>query len=128
MNFAFRLSRALPSFLLLILMTRWTGKACAESENPIQESKFEIAMDSMTIGQKIVARAETYLGTRYKFGGKSLRGLDCSGFVVRVWEDLNLGKLPGKCSALYKLGRSIEPEEARPGDLVFFRNTYRRGI
>src|SRR5207247_186254 len=81
-----------------------------------------------TIGRRIVQRAVAYMRTRYKYGGHTKRGLDCSGLISRVWQDLNLGKLPSQSSALFKLGRAIEPEEIQAGDLVFFENTYRPGI
>ncbi len=95
----------------------------------LEESTSSDSADSTAdIGQKIVDQAFTYKGTRYRFGGHSRSGIDCTGLIIKVWEDLDLGKLKGNCSALYKLGRAVGPEEARPGDLVFFENTYRRGI
>ena len=83
---------------------------------------------SAIVGRRIASQASAYMGTRYKFGGRTKRGLDCSGLITRVFEDLNLGKLPHQSSVLYKLGRPIGPEEVQAGDLVFFENTYRPGI
>lgn len=79
-------------------------------------------------GRQIVERALHYKGTRYKFGGSSKKGLDCSGLVNRVYADLKLKKIPRASNALYKSGKSVKMSELRPGDLVFFKNTYRRGI
>ncbi len=79
-------------------------------------------------GERVVSRALHYKGTRYKFGGTSKRGVDCSGLVTRVWEDLKLKKIPRASSALYSTGKPIHLAELRPGDLVFFKNTYRHGI
>ena len=54
--------------------------------------------------------------------------MDCSGLVSRVWTDLKMKRIPRASSALYNSGRPIHLAELRPGDLVFFKNTYKRGI
>jgi lipoprotein Spr len=61
------------------------------------------------------------LGTRYKRGGENRAGLDCSGFVCRVFRELNGAKLPRSSGKQWKLGRLVSPADARPGDFVFFR-------
>src|SRR5207248_11027407 len=53
---------------------------------------------------------------------------DCSGPVYLVWKDLNLRKLPPQAAALCPLGPAVEPDDLQGGDLIFFENTYRRGI
>jgi len=79
-------------------------------------------------GRKIAKQAKKYKGTRYRFGGKTKKGLDCSGLINRVYADLRYEKLPRTSRALYKKGKSVRRKKLRPGDLVFFKNTYRRGI
>lgn len=80
-------------------------------------------------GDRIASQASRYEGTRYRFGGDSKsKGFDCSGLVRRIYNDLNLDKLPHSSAGLYKLGTPVHMNELRPGDLVFFKNTYRKGI
>lgn len=79
-------------------------------------------------GRQIVRKAMDYKGTRYRYGGTTKKGLDCSGLVNRVWEDLKMNKIPRASSALFNTGKPIRLAELRPGDLVFFKNTYKRGI
>jgi len=79
-------------------------------------------------GRQIASQALTYEGTRYKYGGTSKKGMDCSGLVSRIYEDLKMHRVPRVSSALYKSGRHVDAAELRPGDLVFFKNTYKRGI
>jgi len=79
-------------------------------------------------GNKVVQQALRYKGTRYKYGGTTKHGMDCSGLVARVWSDLKMKKIPRVSSALYNSGRAVHLDELRPGDLVFFKNTYKRGI
>jgi cell wall-associated NlpC family hydrolase len=84
---------------------------------------------SSSEGPQIVKQAMHYKGSKYRFGGDSkYKGFDCSGLVERVYNDLNLKKLPHTSSALYQMGRPVHLSELRPGDLLFFKNTYRQGI
>jgi len=79
-------------------------------------------------GKNIARQALAYKGTKYKFGGTSKKGLDCSGLVARVYNDLKMGQVPRVSASLYKTGDPVKIAQLRPGDLVFFKNTYKRGI
>ncbi len=79
-------------------------------------------------GQTVVNQAMKYKGTKYVFGGTNKKGIDCSGFVMRVYHDVKAWKLPRTSAAMYNKGIPIKSSELRPGDLVFFKNTYKRGI
>jgi cell wall-associated NlpC family hydrolase len=80
-------------------------------------------------GDRIAQQAKRYRGTRYRFGGDSkFRGFDCSGLVRRIYNDLHLDKLPRTSRQLYRMGDPVHLNELRPGDLVFFKNTYKRGV
>lgn len=67
-----------------------------------------------------------YRGVRYRWGGMSTRGMDCSGLVVLVLRNYGI-KAPHNSKALYKLGKSVSRENLQSGDLVFFHTT-RPGI
>lgn len=69
--------------------------------------------------QKIV---EHYMGTHYRAGGTTEAGMDCSGFVWRVFNTLGVKDFPRQSSAdMMRLGRTVDLDEGRPGDLVYFR-------
>ncbi|HWI41218.1 MAG TPA: C40 family peptidase [Verrucomicrobiae bacterium] len=60
------------------------------------------------------------IGTRYRFGGTSESGIDCSAFVRKVYSLLNL-PLPRTAREQFLIGKDIPPEEVRRGDLIFFQ-------
>jgi cell wall-associated NlpC family hydrolase len=77
----------------------------------------------------IIERALSLIGVRYRFGGSDeVKGLDCSGFVRRVFLTSVGVELPRSAATQYQKGCAVPLAELQPGDLVFFRNTYKRGI
>ncbi|SDX87728.1 C40 family peptidase [Nitrosomonas sp. Nm33] len=60
-------------------------------------------------------------GVRYRFGGLSQDGIDCSGLVHVVYKK-GLGKeLPRTASQQSRLGKVISKNDLKSGDLVFFK-------
>ncbi|EXI61873.1 hypothetical protein MHD_00295 [Mannheimia granulomatis] len=59
-------------------------------------------------------------GTRYRLGGNSKSGIDCSGFMQVTFRDLFGIDLPRTTTAQAKEGERISKSELRTGDLVFF--------
>jgi cell wall-associated NlpC family hydrolase len=76
----------------------------------------------------VVIRALSLIGAPYRFGGTTVeRGFDCAGFVKHAYGEIGI-TLPRTTSLQYSAGRPVERGELEPGDLVFFRDTYRRGL
>ena len=66
--------------------------------------------------------ARKHVGTKYRYGGKAPTGFDCSGFTTYVMREFEI-PVSGPSYSQESLGRKIKKEEARPGDLVFFRKS-----
>ena len=76
---------------------------------------------------RMLREAERYLGYPYVWGGSSpSTSFDCSGFVCWVINHCGNGWSVPRTTAdgLRSYCSYVSPEEARPGDLVFFQNTY----
>jgi hypothetical protein len=69
----------------------------------------------------VVAAASRYLGVQYRWGGTDPEtGLDCSGFVQQVYEDLGI-RVPRVSRDQARFGMPVpDLDSARPGDLVAF--------
>ena len=76
---------------------------------------------------KIIKTAKTFLGTKYRFGGTSKKGIDCSGFTLKVFKKHGTN-LPRTASKQASKGKHVAKKNLKPGDLVFFKNTYKKGI
>jgi probable lipoprotein NlpC len=59
-------------------------------------------------------------GTKYRDGGMSHSGIDCSGFSVVTYRDLFGIKLPRTTTKQAEKGRAVSKRGLRAGDLVFF--------
>lgn len=81
-----------------------------------------------TLRNEIVQYASTFIGTRYRYGGKSPKtGFDCSGFTAYVFKKFGY-TLTFPSGAQYAQSRKISRKQLLPGDLVFFGNTATRRI
>lgn len=76
----------------------------------------------------VVRTAYALRSTRYVFGGTSRSGFDCSGFTRFVLGRSAGVALPRTARDQYETGVHVSRSDLKPGDLVFFKNTYRRGI
>lgn len=73
----------------------------------------------------LVRTAESFLGVPYLWGGTSAEtGFDCSGFAQAVYRLHGL-RLPRSSREQYLAGASVEVEDAKPGDLLFFATSGR---
>ena len=77
------------------------------------------------LGDRIVHLAQGWLGIPYVFGGCSRSGVDCSCLVQNVYAAVGI-HLPRVAVDQFNATTSIS--DPRPGDLVFFANTYEPGI
>lgn len=73
-----------------------------------------------------VQLATTWLGTKYRYGGNDKAGVDCSGLVCSVWQELGK-KLPRTTAEQIKIGIPVPIDKLQSGDLLFF-NTSGEGV
>ncbi|NOH65573.1 C40 family peptidase [Vibrio rotiferianus] len=70
-------------------------------------------------------------GTPYRYGGNQKNGIDCSAFVQKAFVEAYQLTLPRTTKEQSKQGIKLDWQDARKGDLVFFktkRTTYHVGI
>lgn len=69
--------------------------------------------------QLFVKVATGFIGAPYRFGGSSLKGIDCSSFVQKIYRIFDI-TLPRNAAQQSKVGIGISRENLTQGDLVFF--------
>lgn len=75
----------------------------------------------------IFLEAKTYLGTPYRYGGTTRKGMDCSSFMQHIYKIEGIF-LPRVSSRQARIGVPVSKGELRKGDLVFFSTTSRYRI
>ncbi len=79
------------------------------------------------IKKEIIAYAKSFQGTRYKFGGTTNAGMDCSGLVSTAFQKENI-TLPRISRDMATKGILISFKDIEEGDLVFFKTSSRNSI
>ncbi len=75
---------------------------------------------------RIIATAKRYLGVKYRYGGTTPRGFDCSGLVMYVFRKNGI-KISRSAKRQFYRGKRVYLKRAKPGDLVFFQTSrYKR--
>lgn len=62
-----------------------------------------------------------WLGTPYRYGGDSKKGIDCSGFASMVYSSVYGIRLEGGSAQIYQHVIPLDRSDLREGDLLFFR-------
>ncbi len=77
--------------------------------------------DSAVVKKKLMGQYLEWKGTKYKIGGLSKKGIDCSGFLYITFRSKFGLNLPRSTQYQAKVGRRISQKNLRIGDLVFFK-------
>lgn len=75
--------------------------------------------------EKFIMEIIKYIDTPYKYGGNSDKGIDCSAFTQTIFANVSSYSLPRSAREQYEIGYSVDRDELKFGDLIFF-NTRRR--
>lgn len=90
----------------------------SEEETPEEEI-------SLNKSEEIINTALTYAGVRYKYGGTTRKGMDCSGLLYATFLEHDI-YLPRVSFYMANEGKKIPLEEVSKGDLLFFTTSNRR--
>lgn len=105
--------------LLAILFTSCkSGKSSA-----VKDSKNE----TKQLVNNVIRAATDNIGAPYKATGTTKAGFDCSGLVSFSFETENI-KLPRSSYEQSKIGKTIPLDDAKKGDLIFFKTNKSRQI
>lgn len=118
----FLLRSILISALLTVVSNFFTQieATALGSSLTINANHSEVSSDSTGTIQSLVSFANKHLHIPYRSGGSSKRGFDCSGFVRYCFNKLNIS-LPHSSAAQATHGETVTLDDAKPGDLIFFK-------
>jgi len=85
------------------------------------QDEFEAMVRSVNVKSKIMDQYADWKGVRYRLGGDSKRGIDCSAFVQVTFREQFGMDLPRSTYEQEEKGKKIQRTKLRAGDLVLFR-------
>ena len=76
---------------------------------------------------KVTENAKEFLGVRYKYGGTTKKGMDCSGLVYTSFQKENI-PIPRTSRGMSLLGKRLFLKEVQIGDLLFFETNKNKKV
>lgn len=83
--------------------------------------------EKRSLVKNLIETAMSNIGVKYKAGGTTKNGFDCSGLVYTTFESENI-KLPRSSFEQAKVGKVITLNDAKKGDLIFFKTNKSKQI
>ncbi|WP_396143287.1 LysM peptidoglycan-binding domain-containing protein [Flavobacterium sp.] len=118
----------LPEGYLLIV--KLGNLEIAKHQNTLMEKPVlvPISLENMSKAEFLIAKASEHLGTRYRGGGTTSAGFDCSGLMFSTFKNIDMTLPRSSGSMAVGAGVKIEREQAQKGDLIFFTTNGRGSI
>jgi cell wall-associated NlpC family hydrolase len=118
----------LCSGFLIALLACSAGPAAATARKASHARRHARVLHARRLArERVVMRAWRAVGVRYRWGGASLGGFDCSGLTQWVYRSVGVS-LPHYSGAQWRYGRRVSRRALRPGDLLFFSGLGHVGI
>lgn len=88
-----------------------------EPDTAVNTDSFDFV--ECTMVDSVLDYADNFLGIKYRGGGKTPKGFDCSGYVRYVFKKFGY-KTPPSSSAIKTVGKEVEKDSAKAGDIIYF--------
>lgn len=98
---------------------------CATSPPSGSQSGVFVSGDNSRVSNALRTEIQSWIGTPHRMGGMSRRGVDCSGLVVVVYDELFGLRLPRTTADLIHAGERVNKKYLTSGDLIFFKPEYK---
>lgn len=79
-----------------------------------------LSLDNMSKAEFLIAKASEHIGTRYRGGGTTSAGFDCSGLMFATYKQIDMTLPRSSGSMAVGAGVKVDRNQAQKGDLIFF--------
>ena len=125
--------KKLPQILLILFLaygcssskSTSSSRRYTKKKRVVSKKRNNTRVKTYKLADKIIATANTYKGTRYKYGGVTKKGMDCSGLIMTSFKRHGFS-LPRTSIDMSNQGKTISLKNVRKGDLLFFKTNPRK--
>lgn len=97
--------------IALFFISCGTGKKYTPKDNSPNER-----------AKAVIKKASNFIGTPYKYGGNTKRGMDCSALVQQSFQAVKI-ELPRVSREQAKVGVEVKLRHIKVGDVLFFKTS-----
>lgn len=106
--------------LLFLLPLLLLLASCGSSKRSIRTAERSNKGNSENVlMHKVSENAKKFVGTKYKYGGTTKKGMDCSGLIYTAFLQENIS-IPRTSRGMSLEGKRLNLREVEIGDLLFF--------
>ncbi|HEX8577029.1 MAG TPA: C40 family peptidase [Flavobacterium sp.] len=95
--------------------------------NTTEDKDLLFSQSDNYLASQLINNAMQFIGVRYRGGGTSTSGMDCSGMVTAIFNIFDR-KLPRSSNEMSRFGEQRKEDEIQKGDLIFFKTNGRKVI
>ena len=107
-------------FTITILFTACSNKS--QVQIPFESASLQKTLQNKNnINSKLYSFYSNWKGVKYKYGGNSKRGIDCSALIQIAYKNSFDISLPRTTTLQSKVGKTIRKSQLKSGDLIFFK-------
>ncbi|SHJ21421.1 Cell wall-associated hydrolase, NlpC family [Mesonia phycicola] len=112
------------AFLALSLISCGSKKSASSTSSVKNSSSYKSAAPKIS---RIIDYALDFQGTKYKYGGTTRKGMDCSGLIYTAFLSENVA-LPRVSRDMARQGVMLRANQINVGDLLFFQTNKNRDV
>jgi cell wall-associated NlpC family hydrolase len=107
-----------------LIIRKGTGESAVnksevvEAQKEIETAK-PLSAANLSKAEFLIEKASEHMGTRYRRGGTTSAGFDCSGLMFHTFKSIEM-TLPRSSHEMASVGERINKSQAQKGDLIFF--------
>jgi len=118
------------SLSIFVISCKTQSNIVTSKDEAVKKGIYDTKKSKKSAGKlnyEIIDFATENLGVKYRLGGTTKAGMDCSGLVFTTFNNFNIA-LPRTSNAMATQGEKIPTRKAQVGDLIFFKTNGSRTI
>lgn len=109
-------------FIILFISLFFAACSSKNSGSNIQSASLEkTLLKNSSNNNKLYSFYKEWRGVKYRYGGESKRGVDCSSLIQKAYKQSYNIALPRTTKQQAKVGKQIKKSQLKTGDLIFFK-------